>query len=94
MKLAVDAELVTSGVTVFDYGCGRGGDLSILAGMGIRAAGWDPVHRPDATKAPADVVNLGYVVNVIEDTNERAATLKAAWELAEKVLIVSARSRP
>ena len=77
--------------TFFDYGCGRGGDLARLAAMGIACSGWDPVHRPTADRARASVVNLGYVVNVIEDPNERAEVLRAAWALAEEVLIVAAR---
>jgi DNA phosphorothioation-associated putative methyltransferase len=45
--------------------------------------------RPDAAKVAADVVNLGYVLNVIEDVQERAATLKEAWGLARGLLIVA-----
>ena len=41
--------------------------------------------------APAQVVNLGYVVNVIEDLDERVECLLRAWSYAEKALIVSAR---
>jgi DNA phosphorothioation-associated putative methyltransferase len=37
------------------------------------------------------VVNLGYVVNVIEDPHERAQTLHEAWHYTHKVLIVAAR---
>jgi DNA phosphorothioation-associated putative methyltransferase len=40
---------------------------------------------------PADVVNLGYVINVIEDTAERREALINAWKLAQKVLIVAAQ---
>jgi DNA phosphorothioation-associated putative methyltransferase len=40
---------------------------------------------------PADVVNLGYVVNVIEDPSERAEALTRAWSFSLKTLIVSAR---
>jgi len=40
---------------------------------------------------PSDVVNLGYVVNVIEDVQERASVLKSAWGYAKETLIVSAR---
>ena len=36
-------------------------------------------------------MNLGYVVNVIEDFNERCDVLGQAWELAKDLLIVSAR---
>lgn len=75
--------------TVFDYGCGRGDDVRLLGEMKIRAAGWDPVYRPDEDRRPADIVNLGFVLNVIEDAEERADTLKTAFALARKVLIVS-----
>jgi hypothetical protein len=51
---------------VFDYGCGRGDDLRGLAENGLQAAGWDPFY-PDGALAPADIVNLGFVINVIED---------------------------
>ena len=37
------------------------------------------------------MVNLGYVVNVIEDPTERAETLRAAWSLAGRTLVVAAR---
>jgi DNA phosphorothioation-associated putative methyltransferase len=39
----------------------------------------------------ADVVNLGYVINVIENPEERAATLRRAWELCRQLLTVSAQ---
>jgi DNA phosphorothioation-associated putative methyltransferase len=42
-------------------------------------------------QTPADVVNLGYVINVIEDTAERREALINAWKLAQKVLIVAAQ---
>jgi hypothetical protein len=40
---------------------------------------------------PADVVNIGYVINVIEDTAERRQALLKAWSLTQKVLIVAAQ---
>lgn len=78
-------------MTFFDYGCGRGDDLRRLGALGIDGSGWDPNHRPEAEKRSADVVNLGFVVNVIERPTERVDTLRAAWSLATKVLIVAAR---
>ncbi|MDE0422008.1 MAG: DNA phosphorothioation-associated putative methyltransferase [Gammaproteobacteria bacterium] len=75
--------------SLFDYGCGRGDDLRLLAEMKVPATGWDPVFRPDVERRPADIVNLGFVLNVIEDAGERTETLKAAFALAHKVLIVS-----
>lgn len=77
--------------SVFDYGCGRGDDIRHLRALGFTVDGWDPTHRPNAARRPADVVNLGYVVNVIERLEERARALRAAWELAGSLLVVSAR---
>jgi DNA phosphorothioation-associated putative methyltransferase len=37
------------------------------------------------------VVNLGYVVNVIEQPVERCAVIRRAWDLTEDTLVVSAR---
>ena len=75
----------------FDYGCGHGGDVERVANLGYTSAGWDPYYRPDIPCTPADVVNLGYVLNVIEDPEERRQSLCQAWELTHKVLIVAAQ---
>jgi DNA phosphorothioation-associated putative methyltransferase len=77
--------------SLFDFGCGRGDDVSRLRALGYRADGWDPAYFPGQPRTPADVVNLGFVVNVIEDRHERAAALRDAWELARSVLVVAAR---
>jgi DNA phosphorothioation-associated putative methyltransferase len=73
----------------FDYGCGLGTDIKALSALGYTAGGWDPVHRPERHKEPADIVNLGYVLNVIEDPAERVDTLCNAFRLAKKLLVVS-----
>lgn len=83
--------LLSANECLFDYGCGRGSDVRLLTDMGFECAGWDPVHSPDTAPRPADVVNLGYVVNVVESLGERADVLKRAWALARKRLVVSAR---
>lgn len=75
--------------SLFDYGCGHGDDVRLLTEMGIAAEGWDPVFRPATEQRPADVVNLGFVLNVIEDARERNETLKRAFALTRKILIVS-----
>jgi len=93
IRLALDDNIIGPTISVFDYGCGHGGDIRRLNNLGIACQGWDPIYRPDAERVPANVVNLGYVINVIENPDERAATLRAAWSLTEKVLIVSARHR-
>ena len=81
--------LLGEDTTLFDYGCGRGDDLTALRSNGIAANGWDPYFAPDQHKQRAKVVNLGFVINVIEDFDERIAALRGAFELAEELLVVS-----
>jgi DNA phosphorothioation-associated putative methyltransferase len=88
---ALEDGLLPAGTSVFDFGCGRGGDIQRLRALGYPATGWDPVHAPDAPMQPANVVNLGYVINVIEDPQERLAVLSRAWKLTTRLLIVAAR---
>ena len=75
ISLALAHQIITSDLSVFDYGCGRGEDVKYLRAEGIEATEWDPHYQPNSRMAPADVVNLGYVINVIEDPVERAETL-------------------
>ncbi|KZY75814.1 hypothetical protein A3755_06605 [Oleiphilus sp. HI0085] len=76
--------------TIFDYGCGRGDDLLELEAHGIDAAGWDPNFRSESDKFNCDLVNIGFVINVIEDRDERIDALISAFQLSEKLLVVSA----
>jgi hypothetical protein len=64
--------------TVFDYGCGRGDDVRALQALGLTVSGWDPHFAPGNDQCEADVVNLGFVLNVIEDQCERRAALLGA----------------
>lgn len=91
MQQAFADGLFEHDATLFDYGCGRGDDLRTLAALGVDASGWDPAHSPDSAHVASNVVNLGYVINVIEDRTERANALRHAWELTTSVLVVSAR---
>ncbi len=75
--------------TIFDYGCGRGNDVRGLTENGLSAAGWDPYYAPYSTIQEADIVNLGFVINVIEDLDERLEALARAWFLADKLLVVA-----
>ena len=74
---------------LFDYGCGRGDDVRGLNENGLSAAGWDPYYAPDNPVLSADIVNLGFVVNVVENFDERVEALAHAWSLAERLLVVS-----
>ena len=77
MKSAVQRGLINPVVSVFDYGCGHGDDIEHLADKGVACRGWDPAFRPDSPKHPADIVNLGFVLNVIEgEHSKRIGVLK------------------
>ena len=89
VALLVRHGLIRPGAQLFDYGCGQGDDIRILAASGISATGWDPHFRPEARRVAAPIVNLGFVLNVIEDPTERREALAAAWALTEKVLAVA-----
>ena len=91
VKCLLRDELLRKELTFFDFGCGRGEDLELLAADGFSCAGWDPAFRPDADQHDADIVNLGYVINVIENPEERLGTLRRAWQLCRQLLVVSAQ---
>jgi len=93
LKLAMERSVLSKGLSFFDYGCGHGTDIKGLNALGYEAGGWDPVHANESSIDSADIVNLGYVINVIEDSAERVETLKKAWTLAGKAIIVSAMVR-
>lgn len=89
IKLALERGVIQKKHSLFDYGCGHGMDIEALQGLGYTINGWDPAFRPKAQKIEADVVNLGYVLNVIESPKERVEALKGAFALTRKALLVS-----
>ncbi len=89
MKTLVKHGYLEGYYSIFDYGCGRGDDLRELEAHGLDALGWDPNFQPDNEKISSDIVNIGFVLNVIEDQDERLEALLGAWELADKLLVVS-----
>ncbi|MDJ0697093.1 DNA phosphorothioation-associated putative methyltransferase, partial [Mastigocoleus sp. MO_188.B34] len=91
VRLAKEAGLFTAGITFFDYGCGYGGDVERIAKQGYQSSGWDPYYFPDNPLNNADLVNIGYVINVIEDLQERQKALQQAWELADRILVIAAQ---
>ncbi|MDV2995066.1 MAG: hypothetical protein N4J56_004720 [Chroococcidiopsis sp. SAG 2025] len=91
VRAAIESSILSNDTTFFDYGCGHGGDIDRVANLGYTSNGWDPYYRPNAPRYAADIVNLGYVLNVIEDLEERRQALIRAWELTRKVLLVSAQ---
>ena len=91
VRIALEADLFKAETTFFDYGCGCGEDIKQIKSQGYAAAGWDPYYRPNSKIESADIVNLGYIINVIEDIAERRQALIKAWSLTHRVLIVSAQ---
>jgi DNA phosphorothioation-associated putative methyltransferase len=91
ISVACEHGLISPDTTVFDYGCGRGDDVQLLSESGIMASGWDPHFCSENPIREADVVNLGYVLNVIEDPRERSDVLLRALNLARRALIVAVR---
>jgi len=90
MQAVARHDYLNGDFSIFDYGCGRGDDLRELETHGLNVTGWDPIYLPTNALQQSDIVNLGYVINVIEDRNERIETLKAAYNLTNKILVVSA----
>lgn len=91
VRLAIESGIITPETSIFDYGCGIGGDVKRLKSQGYNCEGWDPYYFPDVEIRSADIVNLSYIINVIEDPVERDRALSHAWELTERVLIVAAQ---
>ncbi len=90
MFLLQSSGVITTETSVLDYGCGKGDDVQSLQNAGINARGWDPHFRPDPQQlAKADVVNLGFVLNVIEERDERVKALRRAFTLTKGCLAVS-----
>jgi DNA phosphorothioation-associated putative methyltransferase len=75
--------------TFFDFGCGLGDDVAALEALGYRAHGWDPYYAKNESKISAEIVNLGFVLNVIEDPAERVEVLVDAWKHTKRTLAVS-----
>ncbi|GKT09170.1 DNA phosphorothioation-associated putative methyltransferase [Desulforhabdus sp. TSK] len=80
---------LTEAASLLDYGCGQGDDVNRLQQMGFNVSAWDPVYYPNGFKESVDIVNLGFVLNVIEDPVERMEVLHEAYKLSSKLLVVS-----
>ena len=89
IQLLLKNGLISSETTFFDYGCGRGTDIAALSVVGVKASGWDPHYAEKNPISSADVVNLGFVVNVIEDPAERVEAITKAFEITRQVLSVA-----
>jgi len=89
IQLLIRNRLLSKDTSLFDYGCGRGDDIESLSFEGFKADGWDPYFAPANERISADIVNLGFVINVIEDPAERIEAIRKAFALAKGVMAVS-----
>lgn len=93
VHLLIPHGLLNPSTPLFDYGCGKGDGLASLQAVGYTAAGWNPHYAPDRPRHEAQVVNLGFVLNVIEDPAERVDALANAFRLTTGVLAVAGMLR-
>lgn len=89
VRTLLENDILRQNDTYFDYGCGLGDDVAGLVALGYDASGWDPHFAPREPKREAEVVNLGFVLNVIEDPAERVEVLVDAWSHTRRILAVS-----
>ncbi|MCX2975723.1 DNA phosphorothioation-associated putative methyltransferase [Halieaceae bacterium IMCC8485] len=89
MRILARHNYLNGDYSILDYGCGKGDDLRELEAHGLDASGWDPIHYAEGVLVNSDIVNLGFVLNVIEDKDERTETLQRAWGYSDKLLVVS-----
>ena len=89
IQLLIGHGLINSNTTIFDYGCGRGDDAKGLDKIGIKCLCWDPHYAPYNPIIECEIVNLGFVVNVIEDPAERVEAVQKAFALATTAIVIS-----
>ena len=91
MGALLDTSLINQETEIFDYGCGRGDDISILLkNKFTNVSGWDPYFYPEnVIPQTSEFVTLSFVINVIENQNERHKTLKKAFTISQKALVFS-----
>jgi hypothetical protein len=84
---------------IYDFGCGKGRDSIWLRRKGFKVISYDPFYRPEKSPDKVDftkinTVLVNYVLNVIEDPDERIKILKDLSERAtgDTIFLISARS--
>jgi DNA phosphorothioation-associated putative methyltransferase len=95
MRIALEQLLIRTDSQVLDFGCGRGGDVQRLNSIGsIKANGFDPYYAPSTSLIrDTEIVSLIYVLNIIENEQERAEVLRYCWDLTARAMIVAVRPR-
>lgn len=71
VRFFLDVNFLIEGMIFFDYGCGYGEDLKFVVEKGFEVYGWDLFYELEGDCYFVDIVNFGYVINVIENLVER-----------------------
>lgn len=97
-KLVFEKGYIEPGTIVFDWGCGKGKDDEWIASKGYNVIGFDPFYapeqHPDKTDfSKIDVIICNYVLNVIEEPEERKELIQKILKKAKKdtTIIISVR---
>ena len=75
---------------VLDYGCGKGFDVETLKAQGFDITGYEPFASDKYLQVPSgrfDIITNNYVLNVIENVEERHNLIKTMKEMSDFVVI-------
>ncbi|WP_041430360.1 hypothetical protein [Synechococcus sp. PCC 7502] len=91
IKQAIAKKIILPSDTIFDYGCGFGGDVERLRILGYKANGFDPYYARHNPLIYSDIVTNLFVIDVIENESDRIAVIKKCWMLCRKIFLLAVR---
>lgn len=95
-RYLLENNLIDKDMEILDYGCGKGYDFQQLLKSGYNISGYDKFN-PDFNNeyvllfGSYDVITCNYVLNTIEDINERKSLIERLKQLAN-VIYISVRA--
>ena len=80
--------------SLLDWGCGKGKDLEYYQQFLSKVMGYDPYWQPELPNEMFDIVTCSYVLNVIEDPDERFEVVKQMSSYLKKggTILLSTRA--
>ena len=75
---------------VLDYGCGKGFDVETLKSLGFDITGYEPFASDKYLQVPSgkfDIITNNYVLNVIENPEERKELIEKMKKMSDFVVI-------
>ena len=75
---------------VLDYGCGKGFDVETLKAQGFDITGYEPFASDKYLQVPSgrfDIITNNYVLNVIENVEERKELIEKMKKMSDFVVI-------